>query len=171
MSFEVEMALQEAFHKACGKGDAQMVYNYIQHTDIDVGHRDKSRNHTTALIKAVMQNQVDIVLIMLLSGKLGESAYAQDSQGFNALHWALILGHIDIISIITFLDQRFLTECDKYGRSPVEIYTHIKKQPQVRDLIALEGEVDGTLKMVLGDPIHDEMVSRPSALTGASIST
>jgi hypothetical protein len=118
-------------HKTCDVGDTQKVWHLLQEDDIDLGTRDPRRNGMTCLIKAAVQNQVDIVIMLLLSGKLGNSAYCQDSQGFNAFHWALILGYIDIISVMSFLDETYLHECDKYGRSPTEIFLHVKKHPQV----------------------------------------
>lgn len=118
-------------HRACDIGDTQMVYNLLQEDCINLGTKDSKRNEMTCLIKASVQNNVDIVILILLSGKLGNYAYSQDCQGLNAFHWALILGHIDIVSVMSFVDENFLYECDKYGRSPTEIFLHVKKQNQV----------------------------------------
>jgi ankyrin repeat protein len=53
------------------------------------------------------------------------------NAGLSAFHWALILGHIDIISIMTFLNQNLLHICDERGRSPLHICTHVRPKMQV----------------------------------------
>lgn len=53
-------------------------------------------------------------------------------QGLSAFHWALILGHIDIISIMTSLNEKLLHNCDENGRSPRQICTRVRPKIQVR---------------------------------------
>lgn len=116
-------------HAACEEGDWQLCLALLER-GVDVNARDS--NQATPLIRAVICNHVEVVnILMHLRVKVHCNVYDYDHQGFAAFHWAVILGLVDIVSVMTFLDKSLLTRADRSGRSPFFLCSVLRPNPQV----------------------------------------
>jgi hypothetical protein len=122
-------AAERDLHAACEQGDTQLCLVLLEQ-GVNVNARDS--NQATPLVRAVVCNQVDIVnVLMQMRAKVQCSVYDFDKQGFSAFHWAVMLGLVDIVSVMTFLDRSLLTRPDESGRSPLFLCSILRPNPQV----------------------------------------
>jgi ankyrin repeat protein len=121
---------EQQLHAACEQGDALLCLTLLQQ-GVNVNAIDS--NLATPLIRAVLCNQVDVVnVIMQKCMECDCRVYDFDNQGFAAFHWAIMLGHVDIVSLMSFRDRSLLTRADKSGRSPFYLCSLLRPNKQVR---------------------------------------
>ena len=121
---------ERALHEACENGDVSSCIALLRE-GVDVNATDCK--FLTPLMKAVICHQVDVVnTLMHKREELHVRVYDFDSQGFSAFHWAVMLGFVDIVSIMTFLDRSLLNRPDQSGRTPLFLCCIFKPQPLVR---------------------------------------
>jgi hypothetical protein len=124
-------SLEENLHRACERKDPYLVHQLLTQ-GADISSPDPKRNNITPLIRAAMNNSSDIVIIILFhASRHSEAIYQLDDQGFNAFHWAIIKGHLETISVMSFLNPVFLTKPDKWNRPPAYLFQTMKPLPHV----------------------------------------
>jgi len=116
-------------HAACEKGDIQLCISLLNR-GVNVNARDS--NHATPLIRAVICNHVDVVnVIMHMRVEVQCSVYSFDKQVFSAFHWAVMLGLVDVVSVMTCMDKSLLTRPDETGRTPLFLCSVLRPNSHV----------------------------------------
>lgn len=118
-------------HAACEQGDSQLCLALLQR-GVNVNVCDSSQ--ATPLIRAVICNNVEVVNVLMLTREEYKcNVYALDKQGYSAFHWAVMLGFVDVVSLMSFLDKSLLTRPDASGRSPVFLCSVLRPNQQVSE--------------------------------------
>jgi ankyrin repeat protein len=116
-------------HATCEQGDTRLCLALLLR-GVNVNAKDS--NQASVLTISVKCNKVEIVNILLqMRDTTHCNVYGFDNQGFSAFHWAVILGYVDIVSLMTYIDMSLLTRPDQSGRSPFYLCSMLRPNPQV----------------------------------------